>query len=157
MCIRDSPSTPKTVQPTDTAGMWEPGLVVLKGTGEIDCWSGLALIKIYTASILRSAAPRDQPHQQAKRIQMKSAPSSHRGIFQLAALVASASVIGWTPSASAAEPGNRIVVNSLADVVANDGSCTLREAITAANSDRASGTLAGDCLLYTSPSPRDRG
>lgn len=48
------------------------------------------------------------------------------------------------PSTAAAAPGGRIVVNSLADVVANDGSCTLREAIVAANSDRASITLAGE-------------
>ena len=76
---------------------------------------------------------------------MNSLPSPRRRILQLAALMASTSVIGWTPAAVAAAPGSRIVVNSLADVVANDGSCTLREAIAAANSDRASGTLAGEC------------
>jgi uncharacterized repeat protein (TIGR01451 family)/CSLREA domain-containing protein len=38
-----------------------------------------------------------------------------------------------------------IVVNSTADVAANDGQCTLREAIIAANSNTASGAMAGEC------------
>ena len=38
-----------------------------------------------------------------------------------------------------------ITVNSTADTAANDGACTLREAITAANTDAASGALAGEC------------
>ena len=38
-----------------------------------------------------------------------------------------------------------ITVNSTADVIANDGECTLREAITAANTDMVSGAMAGEC------------
>jgi CSLREA domain-containing protein len=38
-----------------------------------------------------------------------------------------------------------IVVNSLSDAVANDGACTLREAITAATNDTASGPAPGEC------------
>ncbi|MEZ4519227.1 MAG: CSLREA domain-containing protein [Chloroflexota bacterium] len=38
-----------------------------------------------------------------------------------------------------------IVVNSDADTVADDGVCTLREAITAANTDTASGAMTGEC------------
>lgn len=38
-----------------------------------------------------------------------------------------------------------IVVNSAADVIADDGSCTLREAIVAANANLPSGTLPGEC------------
>lgn len=38
-----------------------------------------------------------------------------------------------------------ISVNSTADVVSNDGVCTLREAITAANRNLPSGTMAGEC------------
>jgi CSLREA domain-containing protein len=38
-----------------------------------------------------------------------------------------------------------ITVNSTADVIADDGQCTLREAITAANSDTASGSTEGEC------------
>ncbi|MEO8054808.1 MAG: CSLREA domain-containing protein, partial [Acidobacteriota bacterium] len=38
-----------------------------------------------------------------------------------------------------------ITVNSAADTTANDGKCTLREAITAANTDTASGAAAGEC------------
>src|SRR5689334_9821322 len=41
--------------------------------------------------------------------------------------------------------GGSITVNSTADTVANDGQCTLREAITAANTDTASGAAAGEC------------
>ncbi len=38
-----------------------------------------------------------------------------------------------------------ITVNSTADTAANDGVCTLREAIIAANTNTASGALAGEC------------
>jgi CSLREA domain-containing protein len=38
-----------------------------------------------------------------------------------------------------------ITVNSTADVTANDGQCTLREAIVAANTNTASGGAAGEC------------
>jgi len=38
-----------------------------------------------------------------------------------------------------------ITVNSAADTVANDGQCTLREALTAANTNTASGAAAGEC------------
>lgn len=38
-----------------------------------------------------------------------------------------------------------ITVTSTADVAANDGVCTLREAITSANTDAASGAMAGEC------------
>jgi CSLREA domain-containing protein len=43
------------------------------------------------------------------------------------------------------QAGTTIIVNSTADVIADNGSCTLREAITAANSDTASGSSAGEC------------
>ena len=43
-------------------------------------------------------------------------------------------------------PTMTITVNSIADIVADDGQCTLREAITAANSDTASGALSGECV-----------
>lgn len=39
-----------------------------------------------------------------------------------------------------------ITVNSAADTAANDGLCTLREALTAANTDTASGALTGECV-----------
>jgi len=38
-----------------------------------------------------------------------------------------------------------ITVNSTADVAVNDGQCTLREAIIAANNNAASGAMAGEC------------
>ena len=40
---------------------------------------------------------------------------------------------------------SNIHVNSTADTVANDGVCTLREAITAANTDTVSGAATGEC------------
>jgi CSLREA domain-containing protein len=49
--------------------------------------------------------------------------------------------------------GNTITVNSTADVVnGSDGLCTLREAITAANSNTASGASAGECSAGSSVS-----
>ena len=50
------------------------------------------------------------------------------------------SAVSVTPAYAAG-----IVVNSNADTVANDGFCTLREAITAANTDTASGAAIGEC------------
>lgn len=38
-----------------------------------------------------------------------------------------------------------ITVNSAADAVADDGECTLREAVASANTDAASGSAAGEC------------
>src|SRR6266540_2467096 len=38
-----------------------------------------------------------------------------------------------------------ITVNSTAETTANDGACTLREAIIAANTNTASGAAAGEC------------
>lgn len=48
--------------------------------------------------------------------------------------------------AALAAPTMTITVNSIADIVADDGQCTLREAITAANSDTASGAMSGECV-----------
>ena len=47
--------------------------------------------------------------------------------------------------APASARANTITVNTTADVTANDGQCTLREAITAANTNTASGAMAGEC------------
>jgi len=44
-----------------------------------------------------------------------------------------------------AAPASGITVTSVADTTANDGVCTLREAILAANSNTASGAMAGEC------------
>ena len=38
-----------------------------------------------------------------------------------------------------------LTVNSTADIVADDGQCTLREAVFAANTDLASGEMPGEC------------
>jgi CSLREA domain-containing protein len=46
------------------------------------------------------------------------------------------------PGVAAAAP---ITVDSTADTAANDGTCTLREAITSANTNTASGAMAGEC------------
>jgi len=47
-------------------------------------------------------------------------------------------VSAWSQAAT-------ITVNSSADTVADDGVCTLREAITAANTNLSSGVMAGEC------------
>jgi CSLREA domain-containing protein len=39
-----------------------------------------------------------------------------------------------------------ITVNSTADTVADDGACTLREALVAANNNMPSGAMAGECV-----------
>ncbi len=44
------------------------------------------------------------------------------------------------------EPSQPLVVNSTADDQDDDGECTLREAIIASNTDRASGATEGECL-----------
>ena len=62
---------------------------------------------------------------------------------RLGALLAALGLIGSIGVSSALAAS--IAVNSLADVAANDGACTLREAITAANTDTASGAAAGEC------------
>src|SRR6185312_4921081 len=52
-----------------------------------------------------------------------------------------------TFTALAHPAGNTITVNSTSDVAdGTDGLCTLREAITAANTDTASGVTAGECV-----------
>jgi CSLREA domain-containing protein len=44
-----------------------------------------------------------------------------------------------------------IAVTTTADAVANDGSCSLREAITAATTDTASGSASGECAAGSGP------
>jgi len=43
----------------------------------------------------------------------------------------------------------KIPVNSTDDVIADDGKCTLREAVIAANTDTASGSMKGECQAGT--------
>ncbi len=56
---------------------------------------------------------------------------------------------------SVAQADGLITVNSTSDVVSDDGSCTLREAINAANSDTASGLNAGECAAGSGPDTID--
>src|SRR5258706_11118120 len=54
----------------------------------------------------------------------------------------------WAPClllSVASAHASTITVNSIADTAANDGQCTLREAITAANTNTASGGASGEC------------
>lgn len=64
--------------------------------------------------------------------------------FALLSLLA-ASFPGWTAT---------LQVTTTSDSVANDGACSLREAVTAANSQVASGAAAGECGAGT-PAPYD--
>ena len=79
-------------------------------------------------------------------------PSFLRRLFT--APVTTVQQIFKTPSNLAAAPAPRaaapamaatIIVNSTGDTAANDGTCTLREAITAANTNTASGAAVGEC------------
>jgi CSLREA domain-containing protein/LPXTG-motif cell wall-anchored protein len=45
-----------------------------------------------------------------------------------------------------AHAASTIVVNSTSDVISDDGSCTLREAIISSNTDTASGATLGECI-----------
>jgi CSLREA domain-containing protein len=54
--------------------------------------------------------------------------------------------VDWMAQPSQAAPQAIITVNFSGDVVGNDGFCTLREAITAANTDSPSGNLPGECV-----------
>ena len=59
------------------------------------------------------------------------------------ALVALATLVA---SSNTVEAGSIITVNTPLDVVADDGLCSLREAVTAANADTASGSTTGECV-----------
>lgn len=74
-------------------------------------------------------------------------------LYVLLSFSVSYSAIGWAENAPVSEllgatnaALNTITVNSTVDVSADDGQCTLREAITAANSDTPSGTQTGECV-----------
>jgi CSLREA domain-containing protein len=54
-----------------------------------------------------------------------------------------------TRSQITANGGTIIYVNSTADIVADDGTCTLREAITSVNLSIPSGTMEGECVAGT--------
>ncbi len=53
--------------------------------------------------------------------------------------------IGWLGQGAQAAPQTVITVNFSEDVLADDGFCSLREAITAANTDTPSGASTGEC------------
>ena len=67
-------------------------------------------------------------------------PAVTRRVGASVAILGLLATFAVTPVLAAA-----ISVNSLADTAADDGVCTLREAITAANTDCASGVSAGEC------------
>jgi len=64
-------------------------------------------------------------------------------IFRL--VVFSALIMAMLWLASAGNAATTIVVNTTADTKSNDGQCSLREAIIAANRDRKSGSKPGEC------------
>ena len=64
---------------------------------------------------------------------------------RLAALIAATVLLPVIAVSPVAAAGTSIVVTTTSDSTANDGTCSLREAITAANTDTASGAAAGEC------------
>nr|MBA3711323.1 tandem-95 repeat protein [Pyrinomonadaceae bacterium] len=69
-----------------------------------------------------------------------------RSLTQMSFVACAALVLGIVLSASASVQAATLTVNSVVDITANDGRCTLREAITAANTDTSSGGVAGECV-----------
>jgi CSLREA domain-containing protein len=67
-------------------------------------------------------------------------------LYPLMMLFLFTAVIYSTQTARAGSTATPIIVNSTQDAVNNDGFCTLREAIIAANNHKSSGRLAGECL-----------
>jgi hypothetical protein len=63
-------------------------------------------------------------------------------------LVAATALAGFVFAGSA--QAATINVDVVSDVVANDGHCSLREAVSSANNDSASGGAAGECPAGTS-------
>jgi hypothetical protein len=68
---------------------------------------------------------------------------AHRPYLAILALVSPIAVVVVLPARAAF--ANTITVDSAAVVAANDGDCTLPEAVTAANTNTASGAMAGEC------------
>jgi CSLREA domain-containing protein len=66
-------------------------------------------------------------------------------VLRLSGLLALTLVALWLVGAGHASTPDRIVVNSYEDSKDNDGVCTLREAIIAANKDKKSGPALGEC------------
>jgi CSLREA domain-containing protein len=69
----------------------------------------------------------------------------HRLEWRLAAVLGTAALLLSVLVVPAAAAGTSIIVDSNSDTVADDGVCTLREAIVAANTNTASGATAGEC------------
>jgi CSLREA domain-containing protein len=68
--------------------------------------------------------------------------ASVHGVVHIHARLLSA--LAWGDARASSTPAT-ITVNSAADVAADDGQCTLREAMVAANTDMASGGALGEC------------
>lgn len=66
-----------------------------------------------------------------------------RGMATMVLIAGVLIAAGATPTAVRA--ATTITVNSASDAAANDGHCTLREAITSANTNTASGASGGEC------------
>src|SRR6186713_2021780 len=71
---------------------------------------------------------------------------ARRGAALLFAAALAAGAIAAPAAAAIQQPGNTLVVNSNGDTQADDGTCTLREAITAANVNMTISTAAGECI-----------
>ncbi len=78
--------------------------------------------------------------------------SKRRRLWSPAVMVTAVTLIATAASANAAT----ITVNDGGDTTADDGACTLREAITAANTNAASGATPGECAAgEDGPAVRD--
>src|SRR4051794_8244223 len=78
-----------------------------------------------------------------------SAARAATAAFVLVAAAVAALVFSPTCAASRALVGANIIVKSTSDAAANDGLCTLREAITTAINNTASGADSVECAAVT--------
>src|SRR2546422_7136333 len=81
---------------------------------------------------------------------MKKNPASQSGIFNLRTITScafffAASLLAYFSFAEPSAPTNTITVNSTSPVIADDGFCTLPEAIISTNTQTASGAMPGEC------------
>jgi Ca2+-binding RTX toxin-like protein len=78
-----------------------------------------------------------------------------RGSRTRAGLVATLAAAALSAALAAGAGAATITVSGSGDVTANDGTCTLREAVDAANGNAASGAMAGECAAGDPTPTRD--
>src|SRR5574341_22687 len=76
---------------------------------------------------------------------VKGGPMKHRPLFLILFVLLFLCLVGVLVGAAPARASTTITVSTTSDELNDDGQCSLREAIRAANLDMASGTTPGEC------------